>query len=447
MGRCLLNIGNAILMVLAGVPLVLAYYWFLENCDSEGVSPAERPLEGAVFDLQTLTTPEAVCEYGIRYPAAFANVLFFFGICVLFWILNIVQGSTWLIDPYWTFIPVMLAVYYRLHPTGEADLQRGRMAMVAILTWSARLTHSYFRREEFQFGAREDWRFAQYRANNPYSWWWMSLFVAYLSQQVMLFGITLPLYHIYSDASPWNAFDTAAMVLCMFGIGFACTADSQLHQYMVAKAEAKKNDEPFPVVLDTGVWRYSRRPNYFGEQCFWWGLWLFNAGQGYYYTVWGTVFNSFILWIVTDMTEKRMLSSRPKEYAEYMRRTSVWIPWFPAEGSASTTDEDAAEEPEVADEAVDEAVDEADSTTVVVSPAKKAAPKSPQRSAGSVSSDAVELTVVIAGVSKTPEEMTYNELRKELKRRGLRAVGRKPELIERMQEDLEREHSEGGSAS
>ena len=89
--------------------------------------------------------------------------------------------------------------------------------------------------------------------------------------------------------------------------------------------------EPKALLLDTGIWRYSRHPNYFGEQLFWWSIAGFGMVCGEPWTAIGTALNSCVLATVTVMTEHRMLDvpARREAYQGYRRRTSVWLPWPP----------------------------------------------------------------------------------------------------------------------
>lgn len=89
-----------------------------------------------------------------------------------------------MIDLYWTVIPVMLVHYYAAHPLAVADPVRSSVVTALTWAWSLRLTHSYFRREQWQWGAREDWRFHDLRKEYSRNWWWLSFFAVYLSQQV-----------------------------------------------------------------------------------------------------------------------------------------------------------------------------------------------------------------------------------------------------------------------
>lgn len=89
-----------------------------------------------------------------------------------------------MIDVYWTVIPVMLVHYFASHPLGEYNKWRSMVVVILTWVWSVRLTHNYFRRENWEWGAREDWRFNDLRKQYGKHWWWLSFFSVYVSQQV-----------------------------------------------------------------------------------------------------------------------------------------------------------------------------------------------------------------------------------------------------------------------
>ena len=100
------------------------------------------------------------------------NALFFLNVCVGFWVVGLLQRSFWLIDPYWSIIPPLIAHFYRFHASSTAAVSaRGDLMMFIVWIWSVRLTHSYFRREEWKFGEREDWRYYKMATvDYPKSW-------------------------------------------------------------------------------------------------------------------------------------------------------------------------------------------------------------------------------------------------------------------------------------
>jgi len=220
---------------------------------------------------------------------------------------------------------------YQLHPRATYDPVRSTLVLALLWLWSARLTHSYFRREEWKFGQREDWRYTQMARDYPRLWPLLSFFAVGLAQQPMLLGITLPAYTVHSVAQPFGAWDVLWTALCVAGLLTARAADNELYAFMNANEQRVAKGQPRVLLLETGLWFYSRHPNYFGEQLWWWALAGFAASLGQWYMVAGTAFNSIVLATVTVMTENRMLTrwtaERAELYRQYMRTTSPCIPW------------------------------------------------------------------------------------------------------------------------
>jgi steroid 5-alpha reductase family enzyme len=119
--------------------------------------------------------------------------------------------------------------------------------------------------------------------------------------------------------------------LALLGIVIAHFADGQLDGFMRRNQERATRGESPTRLLDHGIWRWSRHPNYFGEQLFWWAFAGFGVVVGEPWVVVGTALNTAVLAVVTVMTERRMLEvpERRDAYREYQRRTSVWLPWPP----------------------------------------------------------------------------------------------------------------------
>ncbi|KAL5699430.1 hypothetical protein ACHQM5_030336 [Ranunculus cassubicifolius] len=290
------------------------------------------PLPSLTFYLTFLSNPSLWTWIGSLHPLTLANLLFFLNINTLFYLIALLQSLHWLIDLYWTIIPVLLAHYYSTHPflKGSGLLLRSRVVIGLTWLWSVRLTHSYFRREGWEWGKREDWRFGEMRKQYGKHWWWISFFVVYVSQQVFLMGICLPMYAVNSTDKPWNNWDSTATFICLSGIIVAYFADTQLHEYVSKNKILKELGVDMKPTLEDGLWRYSRHPNYFGEQLWWWGLVMFGWNVGHGWTFVGSFVNSLCLAYVTVLVEQRMLKQeyRAKPYRTYQKTTSVWIPWF-----------------------------------------------------------------------------------------------------------------------
>lgn len=148
--------------------------------------------------------------------------------------------------------------------------------------------------------------------------------------QVFLMGICLPLYAVHSKDRQLNIWDLVAALVCLTGVTIAYFADTQLHNFVSRNEKLKQLGQALVPNLDEGLWHYSRHPNYFGEQLWWWGLVIFawNLEHGWMFI--GALVNSLCLAYVTILVEERMLKQqyRAEAYKNYQKTTSVWVPWF-----------------------------------------------------------------------------------------------------------------------
>ena len=264
-------------------------------------------------------------------PFALANLLLAFSL-FLGWLASLLQRSTWLIDPYWTLVPPLLDLFYKTACSSSgkkgnfsSSSPLATAATLLLLLWSMRLTHSYFRREKWEVGRREDWRYAEMRGRWGRHWWWWQLVPVYLVQHLLLVGLALPSFALRccssssspsggclpscvfsSSASssarsssgrlplsygqlggflvsrrrggaenaaaaasvPWHPlFDSLAVAAALSGLLLALFADSQLHAFVSSREEERKRGDPARV-LDSGLWALSRHPNYLGETIF-----------------------------------------------------------------------------------------------------------------------------------------------------------------------------------
>ncbi|KAL3501988.1 hypothetical protein ACH5RR_036437 [Cinchona calisaya] len=310
------NLKHAIVAFLVPLPSILFYLTFLNhyhNDDPNSLSP--------------------IWQWCFDHPLLLAHFFFFLNVNVLFWFIGVIQSSHWMIDLYWTVIPVLMVHYYATHPLGlehKYNVWRSRIVIFLTWVWSFRLNHNYFRRENWQWGVREDWRFTDMKHQYGKNWWWISFFAVYLSQQVFLMGICMPMYVVHSENMQLNIWDLVGIAICLSGIIIAYYADTQLHDFVSRNNKLKELGKPVVPNLDEGLWHYSRHPNYFGEQLWWWGLVILAWNLGYGWTFVGSLINSLCLAYVTVLVEKRMLKQayRADAYKLYQKRTSVWIPWF-----------------------------------------------------------------------------------------------------------------------
>ena len=211
----------------------------------------------------------------------------------------------------------------------------GLLLLLFSSLWGVRLTVHVGVRNLIVHGARhEDRRYAAMRKAHGARFWMVSLFSVFLLQGVLLLVISLPLQlgiHIVarcctalSLTGGFSALDRIGAAVFAFGFGVETVADEQLRRFARAKKGAG-------AVLSTGLWRYSRHPNYFGELVLWWGIFIVAVqSTGAWWTIAGPLTISFLLLRVSGvpMIERDIAARRP-EYAAYLARTSTFWPRLP----------------------------------------------------------------------------------------------------------------------
>lgn len=159
---------------------------------------------------------------------------------------------------------------------------------------------------------------------------WAALTKVWLGQAVLLFLVSSPAQvGILASGAPAviPTLAWAGLALYLVGVFFEWLGDWQLARFKADKANEGK-------ILDTGLWRYTRHPNYFGDCAAWWGIWLCCAAAGWQYALYtlpGPLFLTFTLtkWSGAALLEKGMKKKRGGKYADYIARTSSFIPWPP----------------------------------------------------------------------------------------------------------------------
>lgn len=258
-----------------------------------------------------------------------ANAAILLGLTLMLWALAVEIDDVSFVDAFWGAGMALLAFtsWYQLAMPGA--LANLLLAMTS--AWGLRLAVYLFRRwrkhgrdkryERMLAKDREKGRFAL-----------AALTKVFLGQTVLLFVVSSPA-QAGILASPYPAplgpLAWAGLALYLIGIGFEWVGDWQLARFRADPANAGE-------VMDRGLWRYTRHPNYFGDACAWWGIWLAAASADWAIalaTVAGPIFLTCTLvwWSGAALLEKGMGKTRP-DYAEYRRRTSKFVPWPPKRG-------------------------------------------------------------------------------------------------------------------
>jgi steroid 5-alpha reductase family enzyme len=238
----------------------------------------------------------------------------------LVWLFSLVRHDASVIDPFWALGFIVAAVSYLALTDGF--MGRRVLVIALVCVWGFRLAAYLTWRNR---GKGEDPRYLAMRAKRPGSFWWYSYFQVFLLQAFLLWIVAAPLAAAESGAvaAGFTAFDFVGLAVWVTGFVFEVVGDAQLALF-------RRDPSNKGRVLDTGLWRYTRHPNYFGEALAWWGIWLVAAGAHGYWSVYGPVVITVLLLRVSGVTllEKGLRESRPG-YADYVGRTSAFFPLPP----------------------------------------------------------------------------------------------------------------------
>jgi steroid 5-alpha reductase family enzyme len=226
-------------------------------------------------------------------------------------------------DPYWSVAPMALALYWTVPSWQATDRWRAGIAAALTVLWAVRLTRNWAR--GWRGLGHEDWRYVDLRRSQGAGYWPVSFLGVHLMPTVLVFLGCIPLYAaLTTPGRPYGALDLAATLVTGGAIWIEAAADTELRRFVRARDRAD-------AIMTTGLWAWSRHPNYFGEVLFWWGIGLFgvSAAPGRPWILAGPLaITALFLFISIPMMERHLVRSRPA-YLDVQRRVSRLIPWLP----------------------------------------------------------------------------------------------------------------------
>ena len=257
-------------------------------------------------------------------------------ICAFVWIASLITHDHSWVDRIWSIIPVVYVWIF----AGWLGFANARLDVMAALVtiWGARLTFNFARKDGYS--GVEDYRWAILRGRMPrWQFELFNFFFIVIWQNVILFLIAMPALTAYDHRStPFGIWDVVVAIVFLLGtIGETVSDQQQWNFHAWKKAETAAGREPNPRFLQTGLWRFSRHPNFFCEQAQWWTLAFFGvvaAGSILQWTFVGPFLLTTLFIGSTIFTESITRSKYP-EYADYQARVSPIIP-FPPRHEART---------------------------------------------------------------------------------------------------------------
>jgi steroid 5-alpha reductase family enzyme len=243
------------------------------------------------------------------------------GLMLAVWIAGTIRHDISLVDLAWGPAFALVALVAAL-VAGRGDPARRWLLVALTALWGLRLALHLARRKRAEAG--EDRRYRQMRARHPHRFALWSLGAVFVTQGVLVLLVSLPLQVGARRPGPLTPWVIAGLAVFALGLGFEALGDAQLARFTAQPANRGR-------VMDRGLWRYTRHPNYFGDACVWWGLWLIVLPAGG--TWWTLVGPAAMTLLLVRGSGKRLLerdiSQRRPEYADYVRRTSGFVPLPP----------------------------------------------------------------------------------------------------------------------
>jgi steroid 5-alpha reductase family enzyme len=253
--------------------------------------------------------------------------IFIINICAIMllmltgWLISLAVKNAALADRIWG-LGFILVAWVTFIQVGH-DAAKTMMIPALTTIWGLRLfIHISWRSR----GKGEDPRYGAMRKKHGKAFWIISLFKVFIVQGLFMWTISFVVQ--YGQAARYdaaiNAFDIAGMLIWTVGLFFESVSDWQLARFI-------SNHENRGKIMNRGLWKYSRHPNYFGESCIWWGMFIIVLqAPGGIVTIISPLLITYTLLRVSGVTlmERTIFGDNP-DYKKYVESTSSFIPWLP----------------------------------------------------------------------------------------------------------------------
>ena len=261
--------------------------------------------------IYVLTTIIGIIIYNKLPYSNIINIFIVDIICtIIVYIFSVIFKNASIYDPYWSVQPIIILTLYSLTKTINIPII---IMLISIYIWGIRLTLNWA--YTFKNLTHQDWRYTMLKEKNKKIYELVNLFGIHLMPTILVFLAILPALYIIDYSTSLTIYSIFGLIVCLIATSLELVSDYQMHKF---RSKSKG-------LINTGLWKYSRHPNYLGEILMWWGI-LIQAIP---------VFNSFLLigplaitllflFISIPMADKRQ--SKKEGYQEYKKRTNRLIP-------------------------------------------------------------------------------------------------------------------------
>jgi steroid 5-alpha reductase family enzyme len=240
------------------------------------------------------------------------------------WLISLAIDDVSIVDYIWSLLSLAAAATYAYHTGIESTVSLIMLLMVSI--WAFRLTFFLMKRGRNQ---PEDRRYQVIRQNNSPTFGFKSLYLIFIFQGSIAWIISTIFVPVFDagasveTAITWNLWHSAGVALWLFGLIFESGADNQLHAFNQRVVKDGKT-------LNTGLWRYCRHPNYFGEFCIWWAWCIFAIPTASVWILAAPMIMTYLLMKFSGVGNmENGITTRRPDYQAYIDATNTFFPWKP----------------------------------------------------------------------------------------------------------------------
>jgi steroid 5-alpha reductase family enzyme len=250
------------------------------------------------------------------------NLLTIAFVVLVLWLVSLLRRDASIIDMFWG-LGFVLVAWLSLW-NGDNLSPRSLLLTLLVSIWGLRLTAYLTWRN---WAKPEDYRYVAMREHHGKRFPMVSLLTVFGLQGILMWIISLPVQVGIVKAEGWHPTVAVGVILCLTGIFFEAVGDYQLARFKVDSVNRGR-------VMNRGLWRYTRHPNYFGDFLVWWGFYLVAAeSDSWWWTIIGPLLMSFLLIRVSGVRLlESSLRSRVDGYDQYVRDTSAFFPFPPKQG-------------------------------------------------------------------------------------------------------------------
>lgn len=257
-----------------------------------------------------LFTYQYYAYLGILWAMLLADV----AATIIVWVAGLILKNSSVYDPYWSIAPPVIVVCWVAIRGTRVELM-DILLLVAILVWGTRLTYNWIKR--FKGFGDQDWRYIMIRDKAPKLWFITNFGGINMMPTLVVFAAMIPAYNIIYSQGKVNILAYVGLTLALLSAALQLLSDTDMEKHRKSSTGC----------IDTGLWKYSRHPNYLGEVLFWWSIYIMQLGYSpSLVSGVGAVLMSLLFVFVSIPMMEKYLMSKYTDYVDYAKKVPMLLP-------------------------------------------------------------------------------------------------------------------------